>query len=59
MDSYTVGMTLGMLLGVAIGLSIGFVIGKEHKPWSELTYEEKRNRKLIIGAGVIILVIGV
>ena len=59
MDSYTVGMTLGMLIGLAIGISIGFAIGKQQKPWSELTEEEKKYMRIIIGAGVIILLIGV
>lgn len=59
MDSYTVGMTLGMLIGLAIGISIGFAIGKKQKPWSELTEEEKKYMRIIIGAGVIILLIGV
>ena len=59
MDSYTVGMTLGMLIGLAIGISIGFAIGKKQKPWSELTEEEKKYMRIIIGAGIIILLIGV
>lgn len=58
MDSYTIGMTIGMALGIVIGISIGISIGKKQKPWSEMTYEEKRNKKLIVGAGIIILLIG-
>ena len=59
MDNYTIGMTIGMLLGITIGVSIGIAIGKKQKPWSEMTYEEKRNRKLIVGAAFIILLVGV
>lgn len=49
---------IGMAIGIAIGISIGIAIGKKQKPWYELTEEEKRKRKVLIGAGVIILVIG-
>ena len=58
MDSYTIGMIIGILIGIAIGISIGFAIGKKHKPWSELTEEEKKYMKIMIGVGVIILIIG-
>ena len=58
MDSYTIGMLIGMLLGIAIGISIGISIGKKQKPWSELTDQEKKQKKLIVGAGVVILLIG-
>ena len=58
MDEYTFGMLLGVLIGIAIGISIGIAIGTKQKPWSELTEEEKKFRKIVIGAGVIILLIG-
>ena len=58
MSEFVVGIPLGMAIGIAMGLSIGIIIGKKQKPWSELTDEEKRQRKLLIGAGFIILVIG-
>jgi hypothetical protein len=58
MDSYTVGMLIGMIIGIAIGISIGISIGKKQKPWSELTDQEKKQKKLIVGAGVVILLIG-
>ncbi|KYK29258.1 hypothetical protein AYK20_06105 [Thermoplasmatales archaeon SG8-52-1] len=51
--------SLGMAIGIIIGLSIGIVIGKKQKPWSELTDEEKRHRKILIGSGTVILVFGV
>jgi uncharacterized BrkB/YihY/UPF0761 family membrane protein len=58
MDSFTFGITIGILLGIAIGVSIGIAIGKKQKPWSELTEEEKKYMKIIIGVGVILLLIG-
>ena len=51
-------MIIGMLIGIAIGISIGIPIGKKQKPWSELSDEEKRTKKIIIGLGVILLLIG-
>ncbi|KYK26784.1 hypothetical protein AYK20_08585 [Thermoplasmatales archaeon SG8-52-1] len=57
--SYLVtGIALGLAIGFAIGINLGIIIGKKQKPWSELTDEEKRQRKLLIGAGLIILIIG-
>ena len=58
MDGYTIGMTIGILIGIAIGISIGISIGRKQKPWSELSEEEKKHKKIIIGVGVIILLIG-
>ena len=58
MDGYTIGMTMGIIIGIAIGASIGISIGKNQKPWSELTYEEKAHKKVIIIFGFIILLIG-
>jgi hypothetical protein len=46
------------LVCFAIGINIGVIMGKKQKPWSELTNEERRQRKLLIGAGIIILTIG-
>ena len=50
---------IGIPIGIAIGISIGIAIGKKQKPWSELTEEEKRNKKIMIGAGSISLVLGI
>ena len=58
MDGYTIGMVAGILMGLAIGISLGISIGRKQKPWSELSKDEKRNKKIIIGIGVIILLIG-
>ena len=51
--------TIYIGIGIAIGISIGIAIGKKQKPWAEMTDAERRTHKLVIGAGVIILVIGV
>jgi uncharacterized BrkB/YihY/UPF0761 family membrane protein len=58
MDGYTLGMTIGMLIGITIGITIGISINIRQKPWSELTEEEKKHKKIIIGFGIIILLIG-
>ena len=39
---------IGIPIGIAIGIAIGITLGIKQKPWSELTYEEKRNRKILI-----------
>jgi hypothetical protein len=49
---------MGMAVGIAAGFAIGFAASKQQKPWSELTEQEKRIRKLLIGAGVALLVLG-
>ena len=59
MSDFVIGIPIGIAIGIAIGLSIGIAIGKKQKPWSELTEEEKRIKKLIIGIAMIILIIGV
>jgi hypothetical protein len=58
MNYLVIGMVLGLAIGFTIGLNLGINIGKKQKPWSELTDEERRQRKLLIGAGLIILIIG-
>jgi hypothetical protein len=58
MSDFVIGIPIGIAIGIAIGISIGIAIGKEQKPWSELTDEEKRIRKILIGAGSIIFVLG-
>jgi len=50
MSDFVIGIPIGVAIGIAIGISIGIAIGKKQKPWSEMTYEEKRNRKILIGA---------
>lgn len=54
MSDFVIGIPIGMAIGIAIGISLG----RYKKPWSELTEEEKRNRKIMIGAGLIILIFG-
>ena len=59
MSDWVVGYIMGMAVGIAAGFAIGFAASKQQKPWSELTEQEKRIRKLLIGAGVALLVLGV
>jgi len=59
MSDFIIGIPLGMAIGIAIGLNLGIIIGKKQKSWSELTDEEKRQRMILIGSGIIILVFGV
>lgn len=54
-----IGITIGIAIGISIGISIGIAMGKKQKPWSEMTEEEKRIRKIVIGAGLLLLVLGV
>jgi hypothetical protein len=59
MVSIEIAIYIGIFIGFVIGLSFGILIGKKQKPWHELSYEEKRNRKIMIGTAFIILIIGV
>jgi fructose-specific phosphotransferase system IIC component len=58
MSDWIVGYIMGMAAGIAAGFAIGFAASKQQKPWSELTEQEKKIRKLLIGAGVALLVLG-
>ena len=58
MSDFVIGIPIGIAIGIAIGISLGISIGKKQKPWSELTEEEKRNRMILIGVGIIILIFG-
>jgi hypothetical protein len=58
MSYLTIGITLGLAIGFAVGLNIGLIIGKKQKPWSELTEEEKRQKKILTSVGIIILIMG-
>lgn len=58
MSDFVVGIPIGVAIGIAIGISIGIAMGKNQKPWSEMTEEEKRQRKILIGTGVIFFIIG-
>ncbi|MCK5029898.1 MAG: hypothetical protein KAR64_00375 [Thermoplasmatales archaeon] len=59
MSDFVIGIPIGLGLGIVIGMYLGIIIGKNQKPWSELTDEEKRNRKILIGVGSTIFIIGV
>ena len=59
MSDFVIGIPIGIAIGIAIGISIGIAIGKKQKPWSELTEEEKKNRKIAIGAGIVTLLLGI
>lgn len=58
MSDFVIGIPIGIAIGIAIGISVGIAIGKKQKPLSEMTEEEKRTRKIVIGVGVIILIFG-
>jgi hypothetical protein len=58
MSDWVVGYIMGMAVGIAAGFDIGFAASKQQKPWSELTEQEKKIRKLLIGAGIALLVLG-
>ena len=52
--------------GFAAGIGVGFVLrlvvgrlGVKQKPWSELTDKEKKIRKILIGAGSFLLLLGI
>lgn len=49
---------IGIPIGIAIGLAVGLNLGRKLKPWSELTTEEKKQRKTVIGLGCTICIIG-
>jgi len=59
MSDFVIGIPIGIAIGIAIGLNLGIAIGKKQKPWSELTEEEKKIRKIAIGAGTAILLLGI
>ena len=58
MSDFVIGIPIGIAIGIAIGLNLGIIIGRKQKPWSELTEEEKRHLKIMIGTGIIILIFG-
>ena len=59
MSDWVVGYIMGMAVGIAAGFAIGLAAGKKQKQWSALTEQEKKLRKLLIGAGVALLVLGI
>lgn len=58
MSDFVIGIPIGIAIGVAIGLNLGIIIGKKQKPWSDLTIEEKRIRRIDIGIGSAFLFVG-
>ena len=50
-----INISLGILIGIFIGSIFLMIIWLNNKPWSELTKEEKKSRKILIGTGLIIL----
>ena len=58
MNDFVTGIPIGIVIGIAIGISIGIIIGKKQKPWSEMTEEEKRIKKITISCAMIILIFG-
>ena len=52
----------GFAAGIGVGFALGLVVGRlgvKQKPWSELTDKEKRTRKILIGAGSLLLLLGI
>ena len=52
----------GFATGIGIGFVLGLVVGRlgvKQKPWSELTEEEKRTRKILTGVLVFLALLGV
>lgn len=52
----------GFASGIGAGFALGFAVGRlgiKQKPWSELTDKEKRTRRIMIGAGSLLLISGI
>jgi len=52
----------GFATGIGVGFVLGLVVGRlgvKQKPWSELTEKEKKTRKIAIGAGSFLLLLGI
>ena len=52
----------GFATGIGVGFALGLVVGRlgvRQKPWSELTDKEKRTRKIAIGVGSLLLLLGI
>jgi hypothetical protein len=59
MSEYAIGIIVGILFGMSMGLSILIALREHQKPWTELTEKEKKTRKLAIGSGIAILLLGI
>jgi cytochrome c biogenesis protein CcdA len=53
------GYATGIGVGFALGLVVGTLLIGKQKRWSELTDKEKRTRKIAIGAGALLLLLGI
>ena len=52
----------GFATGIGVGFVLGLVVGRlgvEQKPWSEMTEKEKKTRKIAIGVGSFLLLLGI
>jgi hypothetical protein len=52
----------GFATGIGVGFGVGLVVGSlalRQKPWSELNEKEKKSRKIAIGAGSFLLLLGI
>ena len=52
----------GFATGIGVSFALGLVVGRlgvQQKSWSELTEREKRTRKIVIGAGSFLLLLGI
>jgi len=52
----------GFATGIGVGFVLGLVVGRlgvKQKPWSELTDKEKKTRKIMIGIGSFLLLLGI
>ena len=52
----------GFATGIGVGFALGLIVGRlgvKQKPWSEMTEKEKKTRKIAIGAGSILLLLGI
>lgn len=58
MSDFVIGILIGIVIGITIGISIGIALGKKQKPWSEVTEEEKRIKKIVISVAMLILIFG-
>jgi ABC-type antimicrobial peptide transport system permease subunit len=51
----------GFATGIGVGFGLGLVVGSlmiKQKPWSELTDKEKKTRKIAIGVGSFLVLLG-
>ena len=53
------GFIIGMFIGMAGGIAIGIPMGRQQKPWSELTPREKQLRIGLVAIGAVLAVAGI